>query len=413
MLKKQGLARMIKLLKALRRSEGNVATIFAMCLPVIIGGAGLGVETVYWYHKDLQLQAAADAAVYAAALEKRAGASSDAIYAQALDTASKNGFDSSTGTIEVNSPPLSGPNAGGQAVEVILDQPVERYFSRIFSEEPVVEDARAVALFQSAADACILALDPSASKAALFSGSSLTTLTNCAVMANSVADDAIKVQGSAQVSTDCLITAGGVSTTAGLTMTDCASAITNAPTAGDPFAGLATPTDAGPCKNDNGATLEPGNYCSGLSINSAKTLQPGTYIISGGDFKVNANANITGTGVTIYTSGTARVSMNGNATVNLSAPTSGTYSGVLFFGDRTNTDSATNTFNGTPSSHMTGAIYSANQAIKYLGNFSGTNGCTQIVGKTVEWNGNTTISSDCSAYGMKTIPASLLIYMAE
>jgi hypothetical protein len=107
------------------------------------------------------------------------------------------------------------------------------------------------------------------------------------------------------------------------------------------------------------------------------------------------------------------VSMNGNATVNLSAPTSGTYGGVLFFGDRTNTDSATNTFNGTPSSHMTGAIYSANQAIKYLGNFSGTNGCTQIVGKTVEWNGNTTISSDCSAYGMKTIPASLLIYMAE
>jgi hypothetical protein len=195
------MSRFQHLVRFLSAGNGNAATIFAMCLPVIIGGAGLGVETVYWYYKDLQLQAAADASVYAAALEKRAGASSDAIYAQALDTASKNGFDPSIGTLAVNSPPLSGPNAGGQAVEVILDQPVERYFSKIFYEEPVVETARAVALFQAAANACILALDPSASKAALFSGSSLTTLTNCAVMANSVAGDAIKVQGSAQVST--------------------------------------------------------------------------------------------------------------------------------------------------------------------------------------------------------------------
>ena len=45
---------------------------------------------------------------------------------------------------------------------------------------------------------------------------------------------------------------------------------------------------------------------------------------------------------------------NSAVTLNLSAPTSGTYSGILFFGNR-NVSGVTNTFNGTASSVMTGA----------------------------------------------------------
>ncbi|TIU61412.1 MAG: hypothetical protein E5W15_32155, partial [Mesorhizobium sp.] len=44
---------------------GNVATIFALTLPVVVGGAGLGVETSYWYYSSLKLQSTADAAAYA------------------------------------------------------------------------------------------------------------------------------------------------------------------------------------------------------------------------------------------------------------------------------------------------------------------------------------------------------------
>jgi Flp pilus assembly protein TadG len=29
--------------------RGNVAILFALFLPVIVGGAGFGVETTYWY----------------------------------------------------------------------------------------------------------------------------------------------------------------------------------------------------------------------------------------------------------------------------------------------------------------------------------------------------------------------------
>ena len=104
-----------------RDRQANVAIVFALTLPVVIGGAGLGVETSYWYYKDLELQAAADAAAFAGAIEKRAGSSSDEVTVEATSAATLNGFSSDIGAIQVNSPPTSGPNTGVPAVEVILN----------------------------------------------------------------------------------------------------------------------------------------------------------------------------------------------------------------------------------------------------------------------------------------------------
>ena len=71
------------------------------------------------------------------------------------------------------------------------------------------------------------------------------------------------------------------------------------------------------------------------------------------------------------------------------------------------------TFNGTAASKLTGALYFANQDISYLGNFSGNGGCTQVVGRTITWSGNSNISQDCTAYGMGSIAASQLIKLVE
>jgi hypothetical protein len=128
------------------------------------------------------------------------------------------------------------------------------------------------------------------------------------------------------------------------------------------------------------------------------------YVINGGTLKINGNANITGSGVTFYLTGGATVSMNGDATVNLTAPTSGTYSGILFYGDR-NYPGLSETLNGTASSSMTGTIYFPTDNVGYLGDFSGQNGCTYIVGGTVSWSGNTGFNLNCTQYGMAPIPA--------
>ena len=111
-------------------------------------------------------------------------------------------------------------------------------------------------------------------------------------------------------------------------------------------------------------------------------------------------------------SGSNTVSMNGNATVTLSAPTLGTYSGMLFYGDRAGT-AAQSTFNGTANSLLTGAIYFPRQQVNYLGNFSGLNGCTQVVADTIQWSGNSTINQDCTSLGMKDIPAAQAVAVVE
>ncbi|WP_027165799.1 pilus assembly protein TadG-related protein [Mesorhizobium sp. WSM3224] len=395
---------------------GNVATIFALTLPVVIGGAGLGVETSYWYYSSLKLQAIADAAAYAGALEKIAGSNTTAITAAATTSASSNGLGG--GIIVVNTPPTSGPNKANKAVEVILNQNLDRMFTSIFTQTKVPERARAVALITDASNACDIALSLTASQALLFSGSTNAKKIGCVDMANSNASDAIKIQGSAAVQTDCLITVGGVVLNNPPTMV-CKAPITHALPAADPYGSLPTPAATGGCKNINGnkttQTIQAGTYCSGMNLNGNVALSSGTYVVQG-NLKINAGAVITCaapcTGVTIFMAGSNTVSINGNATVNLSAPTSGTYSGVLFYGDRTGT-AAQSTFNGTATSLLTGAIYFPRQQVNYLGNFSGKNGCTQVVADTIQWSGNSTINQDCSSLGMKNIPAAQSVAVVE
>ncbi|MDG4877034.1 pilus assembly protein TadG-related protein [Mesorhizobium sp. WSM4935] len=391
---------------------GNVATIFALTLPVVVGGAGLGVETSYWYYSSLKLQAIADAAAYAGALEKVQGSDTAAITAAATSSAASNGLGG--GTIVVNTPPTSGPNTAKKAVEVILNQNLDRMFTSIFTQTKVPERARAVAVITDASKACNLALSQSASQAVLYSGSTSVKLTGCVIMSNSIANDAIKVQGAAGLQADCLISAGGMVLNNPVT-TVCKAPITQALPAADPFASLPAPASSGSCQNVNSGkstqTIQPGTYCNGMNLNGNVTLSPGVYVVQG-NLKINAGAVVQGDGVTIYMAGSNTVSMNGNATVTLSAPTSGTYSGVLFYGDRTGT-AAQSTFNGTATSLLTGAIYFPKQQVNYLGNFSGQNGCTQVVADTIQWSGNSTINQDCSSLGMKDIPAAQSVAVVE
>jgi hypothetical protein len=395
----------------LRDIKGNIAIATALTLPLLAGGAGFGVETAYWYHKDLELQQAADKSAYTAALEKRSGSNASKILSTATAIATDNGYE--PGTLAVHYPPATGAYAGNtSAIEVDLSIELPRYFTAFFSEGNVVENVRAVALMQTAANACVLALSKTQSHAALFSGSADLKLVGCTVMSNSLTSDSVRVQGSAKLTTDCIIAVGDVNLTSGAHTTACPAPITQAPPAADPFADVPAPGSSGPTyTNTSGAVLQPGNYTNGMNLSGTKTLSPGVYVVSGGNFKINANANISGSGVTIYFKAGTSVSINGTATVNLSAPTSGTYSGMLFFGDRSATDSVT--LNGTADSKFTGAVYFANQDVNYLGNFSGNGGCTQVVGKTVEWSGNTTINQDCTAYGMGSIAALQLVKLVE
>jgi molybdopterin biosynthesis enzyme MoaB len=67
------------------------------------------------------MQAIADTAAYAGALEKAAGSDTQTITSAAVQSVSVNGL--GTGTIVVNIPPKSGANTAKDAVEVIVRKP--------------------------------------------------------------------------------------------------------------------------------------------------------------------------------------------------------------------------------------------------------------------------------------------------
>ncbi len=97
-------------------------------------------------------------------------------------------------------------------------------------------------------------------------------------------------------------------------------------------------------------------------------LSPGVYVLHNSDLRLNGGRKITGTGVTIFMSGTSTITVNGNSTIDITAPTSGVYSGIAIFGDR---DSAGDfDLSGNSGVSIVGAVYSPNSSITYTGNNS-------------------------------------------
>jgi hypothetical protein len=117
------------------------------------------------------------------------------------------------------------------------------------------------------------------------------------------------------------------------------------------------------------------------------------------------DGNATGTDVTFFIQSGNTASINGGGTTNFTAPISGTYSGIAFFGDRAGDTISTSTFNGGSNMTITGAVYFPTQSIAYSGgSVSGPN-CTQLVVDKITVTGNAYFSSTCQNDGMANINA--------
>jgi Flp pilus assembly protein TadG len=393
----------------LKSRRGNIAIITALVAPVLIGFCGFGADAGYWYYRQRGLQSAVDIAAYNGAVALQNSATLPGITDASTSGATSNGW--TAGTITVNSPPTSGPNQNAHSVEVLLTENEPRYFTSIFSNGTVPVSVRAVATYIQTQSACMVGLNKTKANTVQFWGNAYADFTACNIVSDSSSSSAFSVGGSANVTAPCVDTVGGSYVTATLTLTSCSTVTTKAPYVYDPYASMPTPP-TGSCTTPSGSTLNPGTYCGGLSLSGTLTLNAGVYVVSGGDLKINANANITGVGVTFFLTNGATLQINGNATLNISAPTSGDYSGVVFYGDRTQL-TAKNTINGNATSNVTGAIYFPSQEVDFLGNFSGNGGCTQVVADTIYYTGSATFSTNCTNKGIKTIPVPGSISLVE
>ena len=426
--------------------KGGVIIYVALAMPVLVGGMGLGAESGYRYHNQRLLQHAADFAAHAGAVRKYKGDEKADIDTAATHVAVSSDYDDSVGTITVNIPPASGAFTGDpSAVEVILTETRPRLFSAIFSKEPVLIGARAVAAANGPAQpACILALSETAPAAVEVTGSTSVNLVGCSVASNSTATNSFNMKGmGGSLTADCVQSSGGSNTTTNLTLTECDQVLNNAPPVADPYYWVQEPPDTiDPCPNTNGKGKGSGRgnkdfdyvasvdwnhpsgevvkvmrFCNGLKAQGDITFEPGIYIIDSGDFTANATAKLTskelaGTeGVTFFLTNGAEVKFNGTATLDLQAPESGPTSGILFFGDRS--DSVDHKILGNAGSELTGAIYMPAAHVQFTGNSKTASGCTQVIANTITLTGNSALAIDCDDDGTEEIFLGNLIAVVE
>lgn len=287
---------------------------------------------------------------------------------------------------------------------------------------------------------CMWVLDPSDPQSLLVSSGGVT-LSSCAAQVNSTANQSGTVNG--WQPTNEAANANGSSTLSGtFNVVGGASYNQNYCPSGGPFkcaaASVADPlanlrqvneaTDIGTtsCTQSsqynppNGTTVIPsGIYCGGINIgNSNATVSfqtGGIFEIRNGNFTIsNANGTVTGTNVmfwftntsnssTVHTAADPVITINTSA-VNFSAPSSGTFKGILFYGDRNGKTPTTTVANGATynaiqagaSPNLTGTFYFPVGGILYSGQATNNNGHIALIAYSIEINGQSALTWDSS-----------------
>jgi hypothetical protein len=184
----------------------------------------------------------------------------------------------------------------------------------------------------------------------------------------------------------------------------------------DPYANLQVPSFSGCYKNNysgkKGDTIDPGVYCGGMQFNANADVlfNPGVYIVDGGNFTVNGGAKLRGTGVTIILTSSSgswpTATINGGADIDLRPASTGTFAGVLLFGDRAIPVGTSFKFNGGATQYLGGAVYFPTGDVQFSGGAGTSTNCTQLIGDTITFTGNSGLAINCSGYGVRPIGVS-------
>lgn len=389
-----------------RDTSGSYLVILALMTPVMIGSVGLGIDYGLWLYTQQTMQAAADSAAVSAAT------SGSNIAVEAEGVAATYGFvkDSGGVTMTVNQPPASGSHTSvSNAVEVILHSVQTPQFSALLSAQPFTITVRSVAV-ATPGTGCVLTLNANASGAVTTQGSSVTNLSGCNLYTDSSDSAAVTVGGTASLTALSVGVVGGVSGTVNTT----GGIHTGVAPLTDPYASMSFGSFSG-CDQKNYSTnkndtISAGVYCGGISVKAGATLtlNPGIYYLDQGSLSIEGNGVLTGTGVTlVFTSSTgknyATASIASNASINLTAPTTGPTAGIVLFGDRNMPQGTTFKLTGGSTQTFGGAIYLPKAALTYSGGSGGNTGCTQIIADTVTFTGNSGMAINCSGQGTKAI----------
>jgi hypothetical protein len=448
---KRAIQRGRKMLKAFKKlwndDRGNALILFGASLPLLVGAAGIATDTIQWTLWKRQLQRAADSGAIAGVYTRLNTDTQTAVQAAVnADLAINNhvGIALQSGYPQVSLPADDGDMENQVRVELRISKALP--FSSMFMDAaPEIRASATAATVPGGDQYCVIGLDPSVAVTGVeISGSTYLDLGECSLIANSKNPTTAASNGTngnggsgSTVKAASLAASGGVHYSSQWQVDDYDP---NSPPAADPFEDVPAPSS---CNKTITISDKAKDYpidrtsldtagetvciTGGLTVKGALTLKGGvTYVLNGGDLTMNATGtSLNCNGCTIAMTNFSNPANTGNikitgGSLNVTAPTSGTYSGIAFYQDRRGTDSGQKTqnqINGNSAQSITGAIYIPNRSVLYNGGGSYTGvgtevgACMMIVAKRVEFGGNSKIKalSECATSGLPPAEAGMRV----
>jgi len=346
-----------------RRQDGQSLVLAAIMMAVLVGFTGLAIDGGETTARQQLARAAADgaslAAAYAIAVggETEAGATTDGqevLSADGLPTADLTlSFLDSTGAVTTT------PSLVATVRAVVADSSGTYFLGAVgIRTIRVTASADASTTTTSSgggntggtASICSICLMKN-SGTDLTTGSGTDLTLTGPLQVNSSSAPAVTLGNNTAIAASQTVIATGGTVSYGPNATITPGATPGAAVA-DPYAALAVPSLSGASSSYTapaGVSSRSAGIYSTISVPSGATLRlnPGTYVVTGS--LTVGGGTLNGSGVTIYlacsayptpcpSGGTgALVSVSSRSSVNLSAPTSGTYAGMTVFADRNNT----------------------------------------------------------------------------
>lgn len=384
--------------------RGNVVTLFALALPVLLGAIGGAIDYSDAVRKRTDLQLIADDAALASA---------KALAVSTAATSSQKENDARTvaeRVIDARSAAAKrtiAPSSADRTVIVSLESQKPAFFGvALAASDPTLRVSATATYNAPPPNACIVALGQEEDAGIHLIGSAKVNAPACGVWSNRVGPGSITTQGASKIVARNVCSAGSSDSASSsppaksqcvvaedpyksrprrcgrnLSSTVCTiytkaegGSSKKGKTAGSGMVSTYTgPCDYNdyviPAKTKGTVLLNPGVYCGGLVVQSADAqLAPGFYQMQDGPLSLQGSASLSGTGVSILLSGSnAVLDIQGSPSLTLSAMTTGPLAGIAISSDTPADPPLTSTLQGSPDISLSGSIRLPGQILKMQG----------------------------------------------
>ncbi|MEZ5839091.1 MAG: TadE/TadG family type IV pilus assembly protein [Hyphomicrobiales bacterium] len=363
------LKKISELLQRFARAErGNVAVLFSLTIPVVMGGVAFGVDAAQVHLQRSGLQDAADAAALGAAKELyMTSGRTNAVQAIAEAYAKAN-LGRYAETVRVVAQVVD----QGGAVQVALTDRTRMYFASFMGGEDSDISASATARIAGGGRICVIGLNEENKATIRLKSKTSITAPTCAIYSNSKSKDGLDVQSSSKIISELICSAGGYK---GKGTSFKPGPTTDCPTAEDPLAGRAVVSTNG-CdftdyQVDEGdfVIAKPGIYCNGITVKkkATLTLSEGVYVIKGGVLKVEGDAVLKADYAGLYFAEDATIEFGKDTTIDLNGARAGEMAGLLMFEDPNAKTGNIYEIYSHNASNLTGTIYLPKGKLKIQG----------------------------------------------